>query len=74
MGKTPPFLMVRREVVCNIWSHELEFGWVRLPPLLIGRVEVVCNICSHALEFWVRRLPPCYWVGEKWFSVSEIIH
>ena len=31
VGKTPPFLMSRREVVCNIWSHALEFGWVRLP-------------------------------------------
>ena len=25
-GKTPPSLMVRREFVCNIWSHALEFG------------------------------------------------
>ena len=31
-GKTPPLLMSRREVVCNISSHTLEFGWVRLPP------------------------------------------
>ena len=29
--KTPPLLMVRIEVVCDIWSHALEFGWVRLP-------------------------------------------
>ena len=32
MGKTPSLLMGRRDVVCNIWSHALEFGWVRLPP------------------------------------------
>ena len=32
VGKTPPLLMVRREVLCNIWSHALKFGWVRLPP------------------------------------------
>ena len=32
VGKTPPFLMFRRLVVWNIWSSELEFGWVRHPP------------------------------------------
>ena len=32
MGKTPPLLMFRREAVCNIWSHALEFLWVSLPP------------------------------------------
>ena len=32
MGKTPPLLMVKREVGCNIWCHALEFGWVRLLP------------------------------------------
>ena len=32
VGNTPLLLMVRREVVSNIWSHALEFGWVRLPP------------------------------------------
>ena len=32
VGKTPTLLMVRGEVVCNIWSHALEFRWVRLPP------------------------------------------
>ena len=26
VGKTPPLLMVRREVVSNIWSHALKFG------------------------------------------------
>ena len=31
VGKTAPLLMSRIEVVCNIWSHALEFGWVRLP-------------------------------------------
>ena len=31
VGKTPHLLMVRSEVVCNIWSHALEFGWVRHP-------------------------------------------
>ena len=32
VGKTPPLLMGRREVVCKIWSLALEFGWLRLPP------------------------------------------
>ena len=41
VGKTLLLLMIRREVVCNIWSHALEFGWVRLPPLLIVRRKVV---------------------------------
>ena len=31
VGKTPPLLMVRREVVFKIWSHALEFGWRRHP-------------------------------------------
>ena len=31
-GKDSPLQMGRREVVCNIWSHALEFGWVRLLP------------------------------------------
>ena len=26
VGKTPTLLMVRREVVCNICTHALEFG------------------------------------------------
>ena len=30
-GKTSPLLLGRRKVICNIWSYELEFGWVRLP-------------------------------------------
>ena len=30
MGKTPPFRMVRREAVCYMWSHAMEFSWVRL--------------------------------------------
>ena len=45
VGKTPPLLMGRTEVVCNIWSHALEFGLVR--PLLMGRRNLVCNIWSH---------------------------
>ena len=32
VGKTPPSLMGKRLVGCNIWSHALEFGWVRLNP------------------------------------------
>ena len=32
MGKSPPFLVGRRKVVCNIWSHALEFEWVRPTP------------------------------------------
>ena len=32
VGKTPTLLMVRSKVVCNIWSHALEFQWLRLPP------------------------------------------
>ena len=32
LGKTPPLLLGRIEVICTIWSHALEFGWVRLPP------------------------------------------
>ena len=31
VGKTPPLLMVRTKVLLNLWSHTLEFGWVRLP-------------------------------------------
>ena len=32
VGKTPPLLIVSRDVVCKIWSHALEFVCVRLPP------------------------------------------
>ena len=32
LGKTPSLLMGRSKDICNIWSHALEFGWVRLPP------------------------------------------
>ena len=32
VGKTPPLLVGRRKVVCSIWSHAPEFGWVRLYP------------------------------------------
>ena len=60
VGKTPPLLMVRREVVFKIWSHALEFNRVRPPPLLMGRREVVCSIWSHTLEFGWVRLPPSY--------------
>ena len=73
-GKDSPLQMGRREVVCNIWSHALEFGWVRLLPLLMIRREVGCNICSHALEFGWVRLPLCQWAGEKWFATSVVIH
>ena len=31
VGKTPALVMGRRNVVCNMWGHALEFGWVRLP-------------------------------------------
>ena len=57
MGKTL-LLLIMRVVVCNIWSHALELGWVRLSPLIMGKSEVVYNIWSHALEFeWVRLTP-----------------
>ena len=32
MGKTSPYLYFRREVICSIWSHALEFGCVIHPP------------------------------------------
>ena len=32
VGKTPPLLMVRREVDFSMWSEALEFGFARLPP------------------------------------------
>ena len=51
--------MVRRVVVCNIWSHALEFWVGKTHPLLMVKREVVCNILSLELEFeWVI-LPPC---------------
>ena len=31
MDKTPHLQMVKREVVCNFWSHAPELGWVILP-------------------------------------------
>ena len=55
MGKIPFLLMCRIEVVCNIWSHALKFGWVRLPPCKWSGEKWFCNIWSHELEFgWVR--------------------
>ena len=47
--KTPPFLMVRREIVCNIRSHALKLGWVN-SPLLKFRSEVDLML-NPALEF-----------------------
>ena len=58
MGKTFPLIMGKSEVVYNIWSHALEFEWVRLPPFLMVRREVVCNMWSEALEFGLAGLPP----------------
>ena len=46
---TPPLLMGCIKVVYNIWSHALEFGWIRLS-LAKGQEKEACNICSHALE------------------------
>ena len=57
MGKTPPLLMGRTEVVCNIWSHALEFEWVRLPPSngLERNGLQHLELCS---EVWVGKTPP----------------
>ena len=32
LGKNPPLVMGMRKGVCNILSHTLKFGWVRLSP------------------------------------------
>ena len=55
MGKTPPLLMVRREVVCSIWSHALEFGWARLP------------LCNGKERSGFQNLESCtgVWVGKS---------
>ena len=47
--KTSPLLMGRREVVCNICSHALEFGWVRLSP------------CQSAGEKWFATSVIMHW-------------
>ena len=56
MGKTPPFLIGRRKVVCKIKSHALEFGLVRLP---LSNEQEKC--CLHHLEscigVWVGKIP-----------------
>ena len=49
MGKTPSLLMFRREVVCNILSDALEFGWVKLPP------------CEWAGEKWFATSGVLHW-------------
>ena len=49
VGKTPSLLLGWREVVCNIWSHALEFEWVRLPP------------CDSAGGKWFGTSEGMYW-------------
>ena len=72
MGKTAPLLTAVMKDVCNIDSHALELGWVRLPlclesctefwtgktpHLLMGMRKDVWNICIHTQNIvWVRLL------------------
>ena len=54
VGKPPPWLMGRRKFVCNICSHALEFGWVRLP-LANGQEKSPLQHLKFSVEVW--------WVG-----------
>ena len=56
MGKTPPLLMGRRKVVCNIWSHALEFGWVRLS-LANAQEKSRLQHLQSCTEVWVGKTP-----------------
>ena len=48
VGKTPSLLLSWREVVCNICSHALEFGWVRLPLTNgLGRSCFAASVVMH---------------------------
>ena len=73
MGKTPPLLMVRREVVCNKWSHAMEFGWVRLPPYY-GQERSGSQYLESSTKVWVGKTPLCQCSGEKWFATSRVMH
>ena len=57
MGKTPPFLMVWREVVCNISSHALEFLWVSLS-LCYGQENSGLEHLESCTGVWVGKTPP----------------
>ena len=64
MGKTLPLLMVRREVVCNIWSHALESGWVRLA-LTNGQERSGLQHQESCTQVWVGKIPPFLMVSRE---------
>ena len=51
-----PQLIGRKEVVCNISSHALEFGWVRFP-LANGQEKVPLHNLESCTGVWVGKSP-----------------
>ena len=64
MGKTPPFLLGRTEVVCSIWNPALEFEWVRLPPSN-GQERSGLQHLESCTGVWVGKTPPLLMVRTK---------
>ena len=64
VGKTPLLQMVRREVVCNIWRHELEFGWVKLHPSYQARLKWFATSGMMQLSY-VGKTPPLLMVRKE---------
>ena len=56
MGKTLPLLMGWRNVVCNISSHALEFGWVKLP-LATGQEKRHLQYLEYCTGVWESKTP-----------------
>ena len=74
VGKTPPNLVGRRKVVCNIWSHALVFGWVKLP-LASGKEQSCLQHLESCISVWVGKTPPpCMWDRETSFATSRVMH
>ena len=75
MGKTPPLLMQRREVVFNIWSHAFDFEWVRLSPCY-GHERSGLQYLESCTGVWVGKTPPLLTVRREvvfnlWSHVLE---
>ena len=72
VGKTPSLLMGRRKVVSNIYSHALEFWWVRLPPANVQAKSRLQHLRS-CTRVWVGKTPPGKWAGETSFAISRVM-
>ena len=73
MGKTFTLPMGRREVVCNICSHALEF-WVRRLPLANGQESSGLHHLELCTGVWVGKTPPLLTGREKLFATSGVMH